>query len=112
MEAERQVSYRIVFDDNYLSKVQSLALAQHWATRLVYQSRLMWLGVIVIDIGGIIVFSVFHQTFGIVLFSGLLLGALISKFNSRRVFSKGRERNPLRGTTATVSVTTSGVELV
>jgi hypothetical protein len=109
-----KVTYKIDFNDEYLSVAQRLVLSQNTMSRLTYVSRWFAWPPLIAMAGFLIYFFVSD---GLDWSLGLMLGGLIAfsvtiQFLIPRNLAKARARNPLNGTTPAISMGESGVDLV
>jgi hypothetical protein len=105
------VVYQIVLNDEYIEEAQRLTIAQNRTLRLMYQTWWVWWLPRVLLAGALVFLLVERLIYEAVVTGAFLILTIIGEFHSRWTLAKARNRTRAKGSTTTLTMDESGVDI-
>lgn len=108
-----KTTHQIVLTDEYIAEAQRLSIAQNKTLKFMYQTWWVWWLPRVAMVGFIIFCVANHFDWNVTaLFGGFLVLSFLGEWAGKYGLAKARKRTRFKGSTTTVSMDESGVDVV
>jgi hypothetical protein len=108
-----KTTHQIVLTDEYIAEAQRLSIAQNKTLKFMYQTWWVWWLSRVAMVGFIIFCVVNHFDWSVTaMFGGFLVLSFVGEWVGKRSLAKARKKTRFKGSTSTISMDESGVDVV
>ena len=108
-----KTTHQFVLNDEYIAEAQHLAIAQNKTLKFMYQTWWVWWLSRVVMIGFIIFCVVSHFDWSLTAwFGGFLVFSFVGEWAGKRSLANARKKTRFKGSTSTISMDESGVDVV
>jgi hypothetical protein len=106
-----KTTHQLLLSDEYIAESQRIQIAENPGLRFIYQTWWVWWIPRIIFVGVIVFCLVIQQRMVAEFMAGFLIFTFFGELFGRRSLAKARDRTRSKGTTTTVSMDESGIDI-